>query len=128
MTALAATEPLPQPLAAVGVVTVDVAQRVLYVRLSDLEKGHAQSLFRQSFQAMKTSEEKGSTGGTVWAASPSSDRVAFAKTGDGGLLRFHFPPGEKSFTELVGRPNLTAILTMDRSSCRFLRCKFQHGR
>jgi hypothetical protein len=126
VTALAATEPLPSPMAAVGVVTVDLAQRVLYVRLSDLETGHAQSLFRQSFQALRTAEEKGSAGGTVWAASPSSDRVAFAKTGDGGLLRFHFPPGEKSFTELVGKPNLTALLVMDRSACRFLRCKFLH--
>jgi hypothetical protein len=101
VTVLAATTPVPQPLAAVGVVTVDVAARTLFVRLSDLESGHAQSLFRQALQALKAAEEKGSAGATVWASTPTSDRVAFAKAGDGGLLKFTFPPGEPSFVELT---------------------------
>jgi hypothetical protein len=128
VTALAATERLPSPLAAVGVVIIDLAARTLFVRLSDLETGHAQSLYRQSFQALKASEEKGSAGATVWASTPSSDRVAFAKAGDGGLLKFTFPPGEPSFVELISKPNLGAIVTVDRSTCRFLSCKFRHGR
>jgi hypothetical protein len=128
VTALAATERLPSPLAAIGVVTVDVAARTLFVRLSDLETGHAQSLYRQSFQALKAAEEKGSAGAAVWASTPSSDRVAFAQAGDGGLLKFTFPPGEPAFVELVGRPGLAAIVVVDRSACRFLSVKFRHGR
>jgi hypothetical protein len=123
-----AGERLPQPLAAVGVVASDIAKRVLFVRLSDLETGHAQSLYRQSFAALKNAEESGWSNGaaTLWGATDGADRVAFATAGDGGLLKFSFKPGEPSFVQLVGKPGLTAIVVMDRSACRFLSVKFRN--
>jgi hypothetical protein len=121
VTALAASTPLPSPLAVVGVVSSIIPERVLVVRISDTASGYERSTWRTAYQALKASEERG------WSAHPT----VFAAAGDpvfGGLLRFTFAPGEPSYVQLVGKPGLTCFVVLDRESHRFLSVKFRHGR
>jgi hypothetical protein len=56
----AATVPIPQPMAVDGIVTDDVVNRVLAVRLSELAGGHARLLWpAQGYQALAQAEEPG---------------------------------------------------------------------
>jgi hypothetical protein len=41
-----------------------------------------------------------------------------------GRCPFHFPPGTPGYAELIGKPGLTAILTMDRGTGHILGVKF----
>jgi hypothetical protein len=132
VTALAATTPLPSPLAVVGVVSADIPNRTLTVKLADSEQGYARSLWKEAYRALKASEESGwrSADPTVWANTDRADKVASTVAGDavfGGLLRFTFAD-EASYLRLVGQPGLTAFVMLDRSSHRFLGVKFRHGR
>jgi len=40
------------------------------------------------------------------------------------MLLFRFRPGETAYTELIGRPRLYAIVTIDRELARFMTVKF----
>jgi hypothetical protein len=62
---LYATEKLPQPHLARGVVENDPASRTLSVRLSDHETGYGRLLWRQAFQALAAEEESGAAPGCV---------------------------------------------------------------
>ena len=131
MTALAATTPLPQPMAVTAVVSSVISERVLVVRISDTASGYERQCWRTAFQALRRSEEGGwrDAGPAVYASTDTADRVASAVAGDavfGGLLRFTFAPGEPSFVQLVGKPGLTCLVVLDRSSHRFLSVKFKH--
>jgi hypothetical protein len=133
MTALAAATPLPSPVAVVGVVSNDLPNRTLTVKLADAADGYTKLLWRESFAALRRSEQLGwrDSAPTVYASTDSADRVASATAGDavfGGLLRFTFAPGEPSYVQLVGKPNLAAIVILDREQRRFLSCKFRHER
>ena len=126
-----ATTPVPSPLAVTGLVDVDVPSRTLTVMLSDAEQGYPRLVWRESYAALRRSEQSGWRTGqlTIWASTDSADKVASATAGDavfGGLLRFVFPPGEASFVQLVGKPGLTAIVVLDRSSHRYMSVKFKH--
>jgi len=127
---LFATEKLPSPHEAIGVVSNDLPQRTLSVRISDNESGYARLLWRECFQALRRSEEAGRHGdSTVWASTPQAYQVAHAATGDaafGGTLVFRFRQGEASYAELVGRPGLTAGVWLDRSRRRFINVVFKH--
>jgi hypothetical protein len=128
---IAATTPLPQPLAADGVVFNDAAARTLYVRLSDYANGYTRLLWQQGWQALRQAEESGFRLGapTVWASTSSAYQVVHGLPGEGGTLKFHFPVGSeagKVYTGLVGKPNLGAIVTVDRGTHRILGVKFLH--
>ena len=130
MTAMATT-PVPSPLAVTGIVDIDIPSRTLTVMLSDAEQGFPRLCWKEAYQALRRSEQSGwrTAQPTVWASTDSADRVASATAGDavfGGLLRFVFPPGEASFVQLVGKPGLTALVVLDRSSHRFMGVKFKH--
>lgn len=131
MTALAATTPVPSPMAVVGVVSAIIPERVLVVRISDTASGYERQCWREAHQALRRSEQRGwrDSSPTVWASTDSADRVASATAGDpifGGLLRFTFRPGEPSFVQLVGKPDLSCFVLLDRSSHRLLSVKFKH--
>jgi hypothetical protein len=65
---------------------------------------------------------------TVWASTPQAYQVAHAVTGNadfGGMLKFTFPPGNQSYSQLIGKP-VTATVWIDRSTNRFINCNFKH--
>jgi hypothetical protein len=74
----AMTPRVPQPLAADGVVTNDVAARTLVVRLSERAEGYGRLLWREGHQALVKAEESGwrSRVTTVWASALGSGRDA----------------------------------------------------
>jgi hypothetical protein len=132
VTTLAATTRIPQPLACIGVVSNDLPQRTLTVRLSDLEQGYVRLLWREAWRALKASEQSGWRGQqVVWANTDTADSVASAATGDsadGGRLVFAFAPGQQAYQQLISKPGLTAFVMLDPESHRFLSAKFRHGR
>jgi hypothetical protein len=125
MTAMATTR-VPQPLAVDGAVFNDVAVRTLIVRLSERAGGYARLLWREGHGALLEAEANGFRTGapTVWASAPGIDRIAHGLPGDDLALRFYFQPGEPAYAALVGKPGLTAIVTLDRETSRFLTVKF----
>jgi hypothetical protein len=122
---LYATEKLPQPAAIEAFVDNDVLSRTLSVRLSQREMGYTKLLWREAFQALQAAEEDGwRRHPFLWASVPGAREVAHVKPGDFQTLLVHFPPGEQSYSKLISRPGLYAIVTVDRSSRRFLSLKF----
>jgi hypothetical protein len=63
----------------------------------------------------------------VWADVPGGRRVVHGLPADGGMLGFHFPPGTAGYAELVSKPSLWAIVTMDISTRRILGVRFLNG-
>jgi hypothetical protein len=127
---LYATEKLPQPHEAIGVVSNDLANRTLTVKLSDGANGYTKLLWRQAFQALRGSEEGGWQNGhpTVWASAPGSFHVAYATAGNpdwGGQLKFTFPSGD-AYTKLISKPGLTATVWIDRSTNRYINVNLKH--
>jgi hypothetical protein len=128
---LVATTKLPSPFGCVGVVSNDLAQRVLTVRISDNESGYGRLLWREAFQALRRSEEAGIHGrSVVWASTPDAFQVAPVTAGDnifGGLLKFAFY-GKETYTKLISSPGLTATVFIDRESHRFININFKSSR
>ena len=95
--------------------------RTLSVRLPQTEVGYSRLLWREAFQAYVKAEESG-WGGDVqlWAG----DRDAYAVPGELQTLNFHFPPSVAAYAQLVGKPGLYAIVTIDRGTSRFLSVRF----
>jgi hypothetical protein len=121
---------LPRPKAAVGVVFADVVARTLTVRLSELESGYAKLLWREGWTALRRSQEAGwpiDGAPWVWADVPGGRRVVHGQPVDGGALSFHFPVGTAGFAELVSKPGLTAIVTMDVGTRRILAVRFRNN-
>lgn len=118
---------MPQPVAVDGVVFNDVATRTLTVRLPDKASGYERLLWQQAWQQQRQAREKGyPTNGArwVWADVPGGTQVAHGLPADGGLMSFHFPPGTAGYTELIGKPGLVAIVTIDRATHHMLTCRF----
>jgi hypothetical protein len=129
--AIAASTPIPQPMAVVGVVSPLIPERVLVVRISDNENGYARSTWKTAYQALKRSDESGwrTAEPTVYGSTDKADRVAYASAGDpvfGGLLKFRFND-DSAFLQLVYNP-VTAVVLLDRSSHRLLGCKFRNAK
>jgi hypothetical protein len=125
-----AAEVLPQPKAAIGVVFNDPATRTLTVRLSDEADGYTRLLWQQGWQQLRRAQEAGwpANGAPwVWADAPGSHRTVHGVPGDGGVLSFHWPIGSPGYAELVGKPGLTAIATVDRGTHHILSVRFLHG-
>jgi hypothetical protein len=131
-----ATNPMPRPHAATGVVTSDPASRTLTVRLSKQETGYARLLWRDGLQLLRQTEEAVAAGPaaryaelapTVWADVGGGRRIVYGRPGqDDGTLEFTFPPGVAAYAQLVGKPGLTALVTMDKGSRFILGVKFFH--
>jgi hypothetical protein len=122
-----AVEELPQPVAVDGVVFNDVLTRTLSVRLSDQADGFTRLLWQQAWQQQRRSQEAGwPVNGARWiyADVPGAPRVVHGQPADGGTLQFTFPPGTPGYSELISKPGVVALVTVDRSTRRFLTCRF----
>jgi hypothetical protein len=53
-----------------------------------------------------------------------TDRLAYAVPGDLQTLKFHFEPGKTVYAQLIAKPGLRALVTLDRGSRRFLGARF----
>jgi hypothetical protein len=120
------TTPVPSPLAVSAAVSNDILSRTLVVRLPEKAGGYEKLLWREAFQAYRAAEENGWTGdtGPLWASALGSDRLAYATSGDLQTLKFHFEPGKTVYTQLIAKPGVRAIVTLDRSSRQFLGVRF----
>jgi hypothetical protein len=118
---------VPRPVAVDAVVFNDVATRTLSVRLSDQADGFTRLLWQQGWQQQRRAQEAGwpANGARwVWADAPGHRQVAHGLPTEGGVMSFTFPPGATAYSELVGKPGLTAIAVLDRGTHRFLNVKF----
>jgi hypothetical protein len=124
----AATVPVPQPLAADGMVFIDPATRTLTVRPSDTASGYTRLLWKQGWQALRQAQESGYRSGVpdVWASAPGARQIAHGVPGEGGTLKFTFHTSQPAYSELVNKPGLSAIITVDRGTSRILGVKFRH--
>ena len=121
---LSATETLPRPKAISAAVSNDVTSRSLIVRCPDTESGYGRFLWREAFALLKRDSERGGRPG-LYASRSYTEQLAYAVPGDLQTLRFHFPlDGRTAYTELTAEPGLYAIVTIDRSTSRFMNCRF----
>jgi hypothetical protein len=122
-----AVEALPQPRALAAVVFVDAVTRTLTARLSDQAGGYERLLWTQAWQQLRRAQEAGwPANGAPWvfADLPGARRVVHGQPAEGGALSFAFPPGTPGFAELISKPGVVAIVTVDRGTQRFLTCRF----
>lgn len=123
------TEVIPRPRAATAVVFADPASRTLSVRISELESGYMQTLWRSGWQALRQAHEAGWPPGgppSVFADAPKSRRTVHGVPTEAGALSFHWPVGTPGFAELVSRPGLYAVVTMDVNTHFISSVKFLH--
>jgi hypothetical protein len=130
--AIAATTPLPQPLAITAQVTVDFANMTLIVRRPDAAGGSERLLWREAHAALVQAEERGWPNGTrfVYGNAPGHYQFAHAAPGPNLTLLFPFAVGTaaaKVYAELVSRPGLYAFVMADRSARYFLGVTFKHS-
>jgi hypothetical protein len=124
-----AVEVLPRPKAVTGAVFADVLGRTLTVRQAEPASGFERLLWRQGWQQLRRAQEAGwPTDGapSVFADAPKSHRVIHGVPADGGALSFTWPVGSPGFAELVGRPGLYAVVTVDIGTHYFSTVKFLH--
>jgi hypothetical protein len=121
------TEVVPQPFAVDGVVVNDLATRSLNVRLSETASGYQRLWWRQAWLQLKAGWEDGwRRHPHVRASAPGTRDVAIVHPGDFQTLTVSFAPGVTAYTELISRPGLVAIVTVDRNTSRFTGVKFLH--
>jgi hypothetical protein len=128
----AAATPLPQPLAISAPVTVDFANMALIVRRPDAAGGHAALLWREAHAALVQAEEKGWPSSTrfVYGSAPGHYQFAHAIPGPNLTLLFAFTvgtPAAQVYAELVSKPGLSAFVTADKSTRRFLGVSFRNS-
>ena len=124
---LFATEKVPQPVAITGVVDRDLPSRSLSVRPSELSSGYEKLNWRTAHQALVQAQETGwRSGGMVYASAPGAFQFAHVLPGPFLSLVVHFPSGEQAFSRLIGRPNLYAFVSVDRSTGTFIGVKFRN--
>jgi hypothetical protein len=85
---IAATTPLPQPLAITAPVVNDVANMTLIVRRPDAAGGSEKLLWREAHAALVKAEELGWPNGMrfVWGSAPGHYQFGHAAPGPKGLL------------------------------------------
>jgi hypothetical protein len=97
------------------------------VRVSERESGYSRLWWREAHTALRQAEQNGwRSHRAVWASTGDAYQVAHATPGDYGMLLCRFPPGEAAFQNLVSKPNLSALVSIDRSSGRFTGVTFLH--
>ena len=137
----AARTPLPRPRAISGLVTNDVAARTLVVRRPSHISGYEAFSWRQAHEQLVNADERAWNNTyqewvrdnvpSLWCSTPGQRNVVKGTPGPNLELHFHFPAGTdagKVYTELVSKPNLAALVTVDRGTLYFLGVKFLHSR
>ena len=120
-----AAERVPSPVVVDGTVDIDVPSRTLAVRVSERESGYNRMWWKEAHTALRSADEDGWRNHRyVYASAPGASNVAHAVPGDYRMLLVRFPSGEPSFAQLVGKPGLTALVTVDRNSGHFVGVKF----
>jgi hypothetical protein len=120
---------MPRPKALTAAVFADVLSRTATVRQAEPASGYERLLWTQAWQQLRRAHEAGwPAGGAPWvfAEAPKSYRAIHGIPADGGQLSFTWPVGSPGFAELVGRPGLYALATVDMSSHFFSAVKFLH--
>jgi hypothetical protein len=123
------TEVMPRPKAVTGSVFIDAIGRTLTVRQAEPASGYEKLLWQQGWQALRRASAAGwpvDGAAPVWADLPGARKVVLGQPAEGGALSFTFPPGTRGFAELVGRPGLYAIATLDINTHYFSTVKFLH--
>jgi hypothetical protein len=133
MTVLAARTPVPSPLAIAAPAVADFAAMSLIVRRPENAGGTEKLLWREAHGQLVKAEELGWPGGTplVWASAPGHYQFARVTPGPNLTLLVGFVPGTENariYAELVGRPDLSAFVTADKSLRRFLGVTFRYSR
>jgi hypothetical protein len=123
------TEKLPQPMAMIGIVTIDNFQRNLVVSRPDTLSGYEKLSWRTAHEQLVRAERVGwgSATPTLWAHGGGETNIAFGVPAENLRLSFHFPAGKAVYTKLVSQPGLTAFVMVDRSSQWFTGVRFRHG-
>ena len=127
---MTAVEAMPRPLAISAVVFHDFAARILSVRPGDQASGYEKLLWREAWQQQRRSREAGwPPNGAPWvyADVPGAPQVVHGLPAEGGLMAFHFPVGTAGYSELISRPGVIALVTIDRGTHQFLSCRFLHS-
>jgi hypothetical protein len=107
------------------VVDIDTPNRTLVLRVSERESGYNRLWWREAHTALRSADQDGwRNHRRVYASTSTAYQVAHAVPGDYGMLLVRFPSGEPSFAQLVGKPGLTALVTVDRNSGHFVGVKF----
>ncbi|HEY6688335.1 MAG TPA: hypothetical protein VI094_19245 [Propionibacteriaceae bacterium] len=120
-----AQERVPAPVVVDGTADIDIPSRTLAVRVSERESGYNRLWWREAHTALKAAEESGwRSHRAVYASAPGASDVAHATPGDYGMLLVRFQSGMQAFAELVGKPGLSALVSIDRSSGRFMGVRF----
>lgn len=122
-------EALPRPQAVDAVAFVDTLTRTVTVRLPDTASGYTKLLWRDAWTRQRRSMEAGwPPSGSSWLYCdvPGARRVVHGEPVEGGQMSFCFPVGVAGFAQLVGKPGLVAIVTLDVSTRDFLTCRFLH--
>ncbi len=104
---------VPQPLAVDAQTTFDPATRSLLVKVS----GVGATFWRRGHAALMRDE------GGYWGPRPVWADGARGEPVDGGWLRFK--PADATYRELVGAPDLSAIVTVDQAAGRILGVRFR---
>jgi hypothetical protein len=95
--------------------------------LRDAVGGYEKLLWTQAWQALRRAEQAGwppDAAQPVWADLPGARQVAHSLPTEAGTLTFRFPVGAAGFAKLISRPGVVAIVTVDRSTLRFMTCRF----
>jgi hypothetical protein len=120
------TEVMPRPRAATAAVFADPATRTLHVRLSELESGYMQTLWRSGWTALRQSYENGWPPSGPLQVYCDGRRDVWGVPTEGGALSFTWPVGVAGYADLVGRPGLYAVVTMDVNTHFISTVKFLH--
>lgn len=128
----------PRPYAIPGAVENDIATRTLIVKRPRQTVGYAAFSWRQAHEHLKNAEERGwpditafrlDRVPTLWGSAPGHRQLVTGTSGPNLELHFHFPAGTevgKVYTELVSKPGLSALVTVDRGTLYFLGVTFKH--
>jgi len=123
---MTADKPLPQPLAADAVVTIDPATRTIAVKPAPSARPYAKVLWDEGRQAQIQARGSRHFGPpTVWARGAGKDKVAQGIPGDNGTLQFRFGKGDPVYRKLVSTPGLTATIVVDRATSTIMTVTFR---
>jgi hypothetical protein len=120
-------QPLPQPQAIAAVVFVDGLSRTLTARLPDLAGRYERHLWTQGWQQLRRAQEAGWPPGgpqPVFADLPGARQVAHGQPGGWWDAAVHRPTQDSRLRRVDLQAGVVAVATIDRSSHRFLTCRF----
>ena len=118
--------PLPKPLAADGVVTIDAATRTLVVKPAPSARPYAKVLWDEGRQAqIQAMGRRHDDTPTVWANGAGRSQITYGTPGDNGTLRFRFHPAEQVYEDLVSTPGLAATIVVDRATSTIMTVTFR---